>query len=83
MRWKTAKVHFYCEQRHRIIFALVPHACNDGYTRWLTRVTVHEMYQTYHTAILFKRCWEPMFYSPVIKERRFNANLAPTQKESS
>lgn len=33
------------EKRARLIFAFLPHRCNDGYTRWLETIRVFEQYR--------------------------------------
>lgn len=41
MKWTTPKKN---DQRTRIIFAIFPRICSDGYTRWLERVFIRERY---------------------------------------
>ncbi len=43
MKWKTKRGRIG-DERERIIFALWPRICEDGYTRWLERVLVSERY---------------------------------------
>jgi hypothetical protein len=49
MKWKTAAPIFPQDggKRTRRIFALVPHKCEDGFTRWLETIRVLEVYR-YH-----------------------------------
>jgi hypothetical protein len=42
MRWKTIKHPEANDRRERVIFALVPRRCVDGFTRWLCFINVTE-----------------------------------------
>jgi hypothetical protein len=50
MKWKTYVAPpdpNLDEKRMRLIFALVPHKCEDGFTRWLETIRVFEQYKEY------------------------------------
>lgn len=44
MKWKTLRVPKAGERRTRRTFALFPHVCDDGFTRWLCPVGVKERF---------------------------------------
>ena len=54
MKWKTPKSYKEGEVRERVIFALLPRDCDDGYTHWLKKVRIKERY--YWNSLLGD-CW--------------------------
>lgn len=48
MKWKTAetpKEPKLGDLKTKTIFAVLPHACTDGYTRWLENIEVEYIYR--------------------------------------
>lgn len=79
MRWKTPQLEKPVEtpgkQLARIIFALWPHDCEDGYTRWLEYIHVIEEFKT---VCSFEEWgpqpedrWVPVRYYPLNMEPKF------------
>lgn len=73
MKWKTyvppppPEEPAWGERRSKIIFALVPHACTDGKTRWLEKVHRFEEYSRSYFGIhgCFGLRWEVTRYEGV------------------
>jgi hypothetical protein len=45
MRWPTDRTPPIGTRKARTIFAFLPRKCDDGYTRWLERLTVVKEYR--------------------------------------
>lgn len=44
MKWKAKPIPKEGQERWTLIFAWVPHRCNDGYVRWLSELFVRQKY---------------------------------------
>lgn len=47
MKWKAKRIPEDGDERWTLIFAFVPHRCNDGYWRWLCDLYVRQHYAVY------------------------------------
>lgn len=44
MEWTSSPVYKENDTRNKIIFAIIPHRCADGKTRWLEKIMLHERF---------------------------------------
>jgi len=44
MKWKSERQPRNKDERERIIFAILPRKCEDGYTRWLEHIKISERF---------------------------------------
>jgi hypothetical protein len=49
MKWKTKKKPKNNDERERVIFAVLPRKCEDGYTRWLQYVKISERFTSFYS----------------------------------
>lgn len=49
MKWKNKQTPKLNDERERVIFAFLPHECEDGYTRWFEYILIFERFtRTYN-----------------------------------
>ncbi len=71
MKWTSSQPGEYQRigtVRQREIFALIPHRCEDGKTRWLERVVVSETLN-YHPFLEGWSWWDKQEFYPLPEER--------------
>jgi hypothetical protein len=64
MKWKTPKSYKEDEIRERVIFALWPRYCDDGYTHWLEKIIIKE---GYYWDRIMGSCWISLSVKPYEK----------------